>query len=117
MICKPCPREDCYELVEPLVFWINYRRCVVPAGFKFKGSIPKLFWTVITNPYDPKCHRGFCIHDYLYQITPPICSREEADNKLRQCMLNDEKDKESVETIFWTVRRVGWYSWEKNRGN
>jgi len=115
MICRPVPRQNIYELVEPLVFWVDYKRFEVPAGFKYSGSIPKIFWTILTNPYDPRCVRGFCIHDYLYQVTPPVCSRETADEKLRQCLINDGKDKESVETVYTTVRSVGWYSWRENR--
>ena len=50
MICKPIPKEDCYELVEPLVFWVDYKRREAHAGFRFKGSIPKFFWSMVTNP-------------------------------------------------------------------
>ena len=110
MICRPIPKEDCYELVEPLIFWVDYRRCVVPAGFKFKGSIPRLFWTPVTNPYDPRCARGFAIHDYLYEAK--ICSKEHADLKLKQCLLNDRCSKELAETIYSAVKMFGKHNWE-----
>ena len=113
MICKPIPKEDCYELVEPLVFWVDYKRREAHAGFRFKGSIPKIFWSMVTNPYDPKCVRGFAIHDYLYETH--LCSREAADIKLKQCLLNDGKDKETAETIFATVRFVGSIAWRKKQ--
>jgi len=112
MIIRPLPKEDCYELVEPLVFWVDYKRQVVPVGFRFKGSIPRIFWTIVTNPYDPTGARAFCIHDYLYDTH--LCSRKNADLKLLQCLLNDGMPKETADTIFSTVRIAGRSAWRKN---
>ena len=111
MIVKPIPSEDCFELVEPLVFWVDKMRQVVPAGFRFRGSVPRLFWSMVVTPYDPKCLRGFCIHDYLYETH--LCSRKSADLKLKQVILNDGLDKESAETVYSAVHWFGKKAWGK----
>lgn len=112
MICKPLPKDDCYELVEPLVFWVDYNRYVVPAGFVSDGaSIPKIFWPVITSPFNPKIIRGAIIHDYLYRVH--VVSRRVADEKLRSVIISDGFPKETSETVFSAVR-VGGKSAYKN---
>ena len=110
MICRPLATENCYELAAPLVFWVDYKRQVVPVGFRFKGSIPRGAWTLVTNPYDPRCIRGFCIHDYLYENH--VCKRAAADLKLKQVILNDRCPKETAETIYSTVKLCGGAAWE-----
>ena len=111
MICKPIPKTDEFELVEPLVFWVDKKRQEVPVGFRFRGSVPKIFWGIIVSPYDPKCLRGFCIHDYLYDTH--LCSRDSADKKLKRDILNDGLDKESAEMIYSMVDLFGKRAWKK----
>ena len=106
MIVKPLPKINCYELCEPLVFWVAYRRCVVPTGFVSDGaSIPQLFWTVTTSPFHPKIIRGAIIHDYLYRVH--IVSRELADLKLKTVIISDGLSKELADTIHAAVRVAG----------
>jgi hypothetical protein len=111
MIVKPIPAEDCFELVEPLVFWVDKKRQEVPPGFRFRGSVPRLFWTAVVTPYDPKCLRGFCIHDYLYEAH--ICSRKSADLKLKTVIISDGLNKDSAETIYFAVDKFGKRAWKK----
>lgn len=106
MIVKPLPKANRYELVEPLTFWVNKKREQVPAGFVFDGaSIPRLFWRVLTSPYQPRILRAACIHDYLYRTN--LVSRKVADLKFRQVLINDGTDKESAETMYVGLRLGG----------
>lgn len=111
MIVKPIPETDEFELVEPLVYWVNRIRREAPIGFRFRGSVPRLFWRVVT-PYSPKCLRGFCIHDHLYETH--TCSRKDADKKLKQVILADGEDKETSEVIYLAVKGFGGPSWKKS---
>ena len=110
MIVKPLPKQNLYELVEPLVFWIvyddDYSRCEVPAGFVFDGaSVPRFFWRVVSTPFQPKVMRAACIHDYLYRNH--IVEKDVADEKFKSVLIADGVDKERAETMFTGVRLGG----------
>ena len=108
MLCRPIPGEDCYELMEDLRFWVNGKEEIVPFGYRAKASIPRICYTILVSPFDPRVIRGGFIHDYLYDTG--LCDRKTADLKLKEVLLNDKLDEESAETIYFTVRRVGWHA-------
>ena len=106
MIVKPLPKKNLYELVEPLVFWVNKKREEVPAGFVFDGaSVPRFFWRVVSTPFQPKVMRAACIHDYLYR--KHIVKKDIADEKFKNVLLCDGVDKELAETMFTGVTIAG----------
>ena len=110
MIVKPLPKENCYELVESIWFWVGQIECEIPVGFVSDGaSIPKLFWTITTSPFHPNVIRAAFEHDYLYRVH--VVSRKKADERLKLTMLNDGVSEELAETIFSTVRTVGGYAY------
>ena len=109
MVVKPIPETNEYELVEPLVYYVNKIRYEAPQGFRFRGSIPKVLWTPLVSSYDPKCLRGFCIHDHLYDTG--VCSKEDADFKLRSVVRADGLDKDTAEMIYSGVKWFGGLAW------
>ena len=106
MIIRPLPKDDCYELVEPLRFWVDYIECEIPAGFVSDGaSIPKMFWSIITSPFHPKVIRRAFQHDYLYRVH--IVSRKIADIKFKEGLVLDGFPEETTETMFSALRWFG----------
>ena len=106
MIIRPLPKEDCYELMEPMRFWIDYIECEIPAGFVSDGaSIPKMFWSIITSPFHPKVIKRAFQHDYLYRVH--IVSRKRADKKLKKGLIYDGFAEETAETMYSTLYLFG----------
>ena len=52
----------------------------VPAGFESDGaSVPRLFWSTVCPPLDPRAVRAGVAHDWIYRTRPAGWSRAEAD--------------------------------------
>ena len=113
MICKPCPRQDCYELVEPLVFYINKKRHVVPAGFRFKCSVPVIFYRVLKTPFSPDVMQAACVHDYLYGNH--LCTKEQADLKFKAILIYNGVSKETAETMYQGVKLFGHHAYNQGK--
>lgn len=88
------------------------RTIVVPKGFRTDlASIPPGFWNLM--PKSSRYDRAGVVHDYLYQFNG--CTREEADNVLREAMDDLEVGRIRKWIIFHGVRVGGWKSWKRYR--
>ena len=111
MIAKPIPHSDEWELVDDLFFRLNGKGHFVPGGYRSDGaSIPRLFWTVTTTPFNPRVIRAAFIHDYLYGLGT-LCNREEADGLFKEIMLEDGCDPETADTLHGAVRLCAGGHW------
>ena len=113
MIVKPIPDADKYELVEPLVFYINKKRHVIPAGFRFECSVPVIFYCVLKTPFDPQVMQAACVHDYLY--AHHICTKEQADLKFKALLIYNGVSKETAETMYQGVKLFGHHAYNKGK--
>ena len=82
----PEKEDDRLELMEDWHFEVITKRGVynftVLTGFTFEGSVPRVFWRIIT-PTDPGAIAGYLIHDWLYQLCKAkLVKREHADECL-----------------------------------
>ena len=106
MIIEPLPKIDCYQLVEPLKFWVDYIECEIPAGFVSDGaSIPRMFWSIITSPFHPKVIKRAFQHDYLYRVH--IVPKDRADRKFKKGLIYDDFAKETAETMYSALKLFG----------
>ena len=61
-------------------FVFRGKRLRVPAGFESDGaSVPRLFWSTVCPPLDPRAVRAAVAHDWIYRNRPPGWTRAEAD--------------------------------------
>ena len=113
MICKPIPEANKYELVEPLVFYINKKRHVIPVGFRFECSVPVIFYRVLKTPFDPDVMQAACVHDYLY--SNHICTKDQADLKFKALLIYNGVSKETAETLYTGVMLFGHHAYSKGK--
>lgn len=92
----------------------------VPAGFETDfASIPRLLWTVI--PPRGRFNRPAIVHDFLYQYAPSdprtkqSCTRERADQILREACENCDDRVTQRSAIYAGVRLGGWVPWRRYR--
>lgn len=84
----------------------------VPAGFRTDlASVPRcLLWL-----HDPLGlhQRAALFHDGAYELQP--CSRLEADLIFAAALEVDQVPAWRRASLFWAVRLLGWWRWEKAR--
>ena len=115
MIVRPLPKENKYELIFSLNFFIGNTFYEVPAGFRFECSVPMFFRRVLPTPFQPKVMRAAAIHDYLYHNH--ICSRKEADKIFRETLMQDGVSKIVANIMYAGVRIGGWCAYNKGEKN
>lgn len=74
-----------YKLTAPLIYasGVLHSRITVPAGFKTDlFSIPRALQFLL--PKSEKGDQASVVHDFLYQTAPGGCTREQADQTLRE---------------------------------
>jgi len=69
---KVQPRGSAFVLLEDYVVqWFEGKtlcRAIIPKGFVFEVSVPRLFWTILgLTPGHPKALAAACLHDWLYR--------------------------------------------------
>lgn len=114
-VCTVLPQEheDRLKLVEKWSFCIvradgSGEEFRVPAGFRFEGSVPRLFWRLIT-PTDPAAWAGFCAHDWLYLLVKiGKISRADADRVLKLALERNGFGWFVVGGVYAGVRSCGW---------
>ena len=112
MNIKPLPDIDCYELVEPLRFWVDYIECEIPAGFVSDGaSVPKIFWSIITSPFHPKVIKRAFQHDYLYRVH--IVPKKKADKKFKKGLIYDGFAEVTAETMYSALKLFGDFAYKE----
>ncbi len=109
-------KDRYYALLAP-TSWKDTRassplqRVDVPAGFVTDfASIPGVFWSVL--PPDGDYAHAAVIHDYLYWVQDR--KREEADEILRQAMIDLEVKNWQRIAIYKGVDLFGQSAWDKN---
>lgn len=85
----------------------------VPSGFIYDGaSIPRLFWTVIGSPFDPKYSVASLIHDYLYNNpnSRPFWAnnRKMADKIFWVLLVRSGVNPITSSMLYLPVRIFGW---------
>lgn len=105
-------------LTEDVVYEIHNNHSVtnviVPKGYPTDGaSIPRIFWTVIGSPYQPRHLKAAIIHDYLYERHQGgRKARKEAD-EIFYYLLKKDGIKKITARIMWSalrlVARFFWY--------
>jgi hypothetical protein len=106
----PEKEDDRLELMEDWHFEVitkkGVHRFTILAGFTFEGSVPRMFWRVIT-PTDPGAIAGYLIHDWLYQLAEmKFVKREDAD----ECLFLAIKGRFpwlTVRGVYYAVRLGG----------
>jgi hypothetical protein len=103
-----------FTLLAPLGFESDVlkRTITVPAGFKTDlASIPAPVWILI--PKVGKYDKAAVIHDFLYANNG--CTRDEADNVLKEAMRVLNVPGWRLHLIYAGVRAGGWDSWNDYR--
>lgn len=86
-------------------------KIIVPIGFLTDfASTPAAVWARIPpwGKYGP----ATVIHDWLYWMQP--CTREQADNVLREGMIVLGVDKQIIDIIYGGVRLGGRHGWDND---
>jgi hypothetical protein len=117
LVVRPYPDTAHFDgrnwiLETPLIFSSTIiGQIVVPAQFCTDfASTPQALWCDLppTGKYTPAA----VLHDYLYFSQP--CTREQADNVLREAMQDLGVDWRRAELIFDGVRIGGQHAWDQD---
>ena len=97
-------------------FAFRGKRFRVPAGFESDGaSVPRLFWTTVCPPLDPRAVRAAVAHDWIYRNRPPGWTRAEADLLFLCFLIEDGLSPFRARLAYCGVRLGGWVAWNENR--
>ena len=91
------------------IVWNN--ELIVPKGFVFDVTIPKMIWLLIGGFMFTKVIRAVAVHDYEY--THKTNDRYLVDKQLRDMLIADGTNVVSAWVAFLGARAVGWYFWNK----
>jgi len=84
---------------------------IVPKGFEFDVTVPKMIWLLIGGFMFTKVIRAVAVHDYEY--THKTNDRYLVDKQLRDMLIADGTNVVSAWVAFLGARAVGWYFWNK----
>lgn len=83
---------------------------IMPAGFKSDGmSVPRFFWRFISPKIEGRTAGPSIIHDWLY--ASHRLTRKEADNWLRQALVNNGMTARKAAMVYYAVRVFGFSHW------
>ena len=89
------------------------KRLRVPAGFESDGaSVPRLFWSTVCPPLDPRAVRAAVAHDWIYRNRPPDWTRAEADLLFLCFLIEDGLSVYHALKAYLGVRIGGWIAWQ-----
>lgn len=112
--CRFIPGSNTLELLEPLIYDCprTRQRFVVPVGTQSDGaSIPKLAWSIIGHPFDPRWRKEAVLHDWFYRLEYKIVSRKMADQLFYDGLRTKGLSYTKAQSMYLAVRSFGWYSW------
>lgn len=104
-------RRNRYKLAEDYSCQLPALSCwlVVKRGQPTDGaSIPRIFWSVIGNPYEPDFSAAAFVHDCLY--CSQLLRRRQADEVFYRILLSSTK-KRKAKILWLAVRAFGWIAW------
>lgn len=84
---------------------------IVPKGFEFDVTVPKMIWLLIGGFMFTKVIRAVAAHDYEY--THKRNGRYLADRQLKDMLIDDGTNVVSAWVAFLGARAFGWYYWNK----
>jgi len=109
--CEPVPGSA--KLVRLCKDWyltIDGKQWWVPNGYSLDmASIPRIFWSIIGNPYTPTYWAAATGHDYFYLTH--LVTRSEADEVLYQLLLKSGVSSFKAHIIWGAVRSFAWAAW------
>jgi len=112
IVVSPLPEHDMYVLQETLLFRIGRALYRVPKGFVFDGaSIPRVFHSMLTTPYDPNVLRAACIHDYLYRVHE--IGKKASDRAFRAVLRLDLVGETQAMLMYTAVRFGGHHAYRE----
>lgn len=95
----PVPNDNKYRLNRDFTFG----DFTIPKGYKWDGAtIPRIFWSVIGSPFQPKFMRASLIHDYLYNS--PEHSGKCIDSLFKQILIADGVSRTEANIMYASVR-------------
>lgn len=114
-VCTVLPQEkdDRLKLMQPWRFRAIYDdrpavTHIVPTGFRFEGSVPRVFWRIVT-PTDPAAWAGFCAHDWAYLLVKiGLIDRADADRILYLALRRNGFGWAQSRAVYSAVRSFGW---------
>lgn len=116
---QPLPETEEFLLAEDYSFLYDLyrkdgifvkRRWRIPKGFiSDGGSIPKIFWSIIYGPFNPRVLRASMVHDYFYYTH--LISRAEADDLFYKMLLEDSANPHIAWIMWKAVSIFGKYFW------
>ena len=91
-------------------------KITVKKGYKTDGaSIPKIFWSVLSSPFDGALVYGAIIHDGLY--AKMTLTRKECDKLLKEMAIEKGYSTIKANIIYSLVRLFGKTHWQKDTAN
>ena len=105
-------RKNCYVLAEDYSCQLPALSCriIVNSGQLTDGaSIPRVFWSVIGNPYEPDYSAAAFVHDCLY--CSQLLQRRQADKVFYKILLSTT-EKHKAKILYLAVRCFGWIAWQ-----
>ena len=105
---RPLPEEGKYQLITSVII----EGIHIPELFKWDGaSIPKVLWSVLISPFDPKVMAPSMVHDYLYGTPNVGYTRKECDEIFKKLLIANGLDEESAESLYTGCRMGGKSHW------
>ena len=134
--------DKLYMLIEPYEYrWqhgINSYKLVIPRGFETDiASVPRWVWSLFGILPDGLHRAAAVLHDFLYRYNKPHgerltgyyfkldafglwqdishypWSRKQCDRLFMRVMREAGTVKWKRRAMFWAVRAVGWYGWDR----
>lgn len=106
LVVCPVPKYNLYRIHEPHFYVVAGLQGMIDRGFLFDGaSVPRLFWSMLTTPYNPEVLRAAARHDHLYRTH--LVSKKMADRHFRSVLREDGVDEESAMSMYTAVRYGG----------
>jgi hypothetical protein len=105
--------NDWLHLIEDWCFYIDDKPVWIPAGYEYDGaSIPRIFWSIIGSPFEPRLQAAALAHDWIYLTH--IYSRALADEVIYQLTIRSKVNTVKAHIIWAAVRSCGYLPYQNN---
>ena len=103
-------------VLEDYTYTNNKYEITVKKEYSTDGaSIPKIFWSILSSPFDGALVYGAIIHDGLY--TKMTLPRKECDKLLKEMAIEKGYNKFKINLIYYVIRLFGKTHWKKDTTN
>jgi len=101
------------RIAEDFTYENDKYKITLKRGFVTNGaSIPKIFWSILSSPFDGPIIYAACVHDGLY--TKRTLPRKECDKLLIEMARENGYSKIKSFLVYNAVRIFGGSHWHKN---